>query len=936
MTSYKETLNLPTTDFPMKANLAKREPEQLQNWQDLYEKCQQQQKGRPAFIFHDGPPYANGAIHLGHALNKVLKDFVVKSKMLSGFHAPFIPGWDCHGLPIELIVEKKFGKANHKISAKAFREKCREYAHSQMLLQREGFKRLGVLADWENPYMTMNFKYEANIIRAFGKIIERGHLQQGFKPVYWCLDCRSALAEAEVEYRNKTSPSIDVRFRVLNKDKLSQNLGIEPPACDLFMPIWTTTPWTLPGNQAVSVHPKLNYVLIQATSKTGTECLILAENLLSACISRYGITEHQVLATLTGHDLHDVSLQHPLEDREVPVVMGEHVTTDAGTGCVHTAPGHGPDDYKVAIQNNLPITNPVNDSGCFYDDTPSFAGLHVNKANDPIIEKLLLNKNLIHFETIEHSYPHCWRHKTATIFRATPQWFISMDQKHLRQDALNAIEQVDWIPDWGKERIAGMIDSRPDWCISRQRTWGVPITLFVHKESKALHPNTQELIAKVANAVEEAGIDAWFDAEVETYLGDEAQDYQKVTDILDVWFDSGVSHFSVVNQRENHALPANLYLEGSDQHRGWFQSSLLTAIGLYGTAPYQAVLTHGFTVDEHGYKMSKSRGNVIAPETIINKYGADILRLWVAATDYRTEPSLSDEILTRISDGYRRIRNTARFLLANLFDFDTNDLLPAEELLSLDRYIIDRALACQQAVIEAYDNYQFHVVYQKIHHFCTIELGSFYLDIIKDRQYTCHKESKPRRSCQTAIYHILQAFTRWLAPILSFTAEEIWKHTPNKTYESIFMCTWYEGLNLPSHAEKFDPEFWQQLITIRDEVNKHLEEARKSGEIGSSLAAELTLYLDTSLKNVLEQLEDECRFLFITSEVVLHPYSEKPVNIPESDVAGLGIHVHASQHEKCARCWHRRSDVGAHDQHPELCGRCVTNLSLPGENRRYA
>lgn len=940
MSNYKDTLNLPNTDFPMKANLAKREPEFLAAWQEqnLYQKIQSHGKGRPSFVFHDGPPYANGPIHLGHALNKTLKDFVIKSKTISGFSAPFIPGWDCHGLPIELIVEKKYGKANDKISAKTFREKCREYAQSQMILQREGFKRLGLLADWENPYMTMNYQYEANIIRAFSKIISRGHLQQGFKPVYWCLDCHSSLAEAEVEYRNKTSPSIDVRFKVVDPNDVAERLQIEiDNNFPLTVPIWTTTPWTLPGNQAVAIHPELNYVLIKAHSKQGDEYFILAESLLNSCVTRFGLSEHHVISTFLGERLNEVKVKQPLSDREVPIVMGNHVTTDTGTGCVHTAPGHGPDDYVVALQYDLPISNPIDDNGCFNQETAFFAGLHVNRSNEPIIEQLLLQHNLIHFDTIEHSYPHCWRHKTATIFRATPQWFISMDKENLRQDALKAIEQVSWVPDWGKERIAGMVDGRPDWCISRQRYWGTPITLLIHKETKELHPDTLAIMEKVALLVEQSGIEAWFDCEVQDLIDSDADRYQKATDTLDVWFDSGVSHFSVIAQHNTMALPANLYLEGSDQHRGWFQSSLLTAIAMYGTAPYLEVLTHGFTVDEHGYKMSKSRGNVIAPDTIINKYGADILRLWVAASDYRTEPSLSDEILKRVSDVYRRVRNTARFLLANLFDFEPEaHLIPTQSLLPLDQYIIARAAICQQEIIEAYENYQFHLVYQKIHHFCSIELGSFYLDIIKDRQYTCYKESLARRSCQNAMYHILQALVRWLAPILTFTAEEIWKFIPNQQYESVFMATWYDGLvNLPKDSE-FDHHFWSQVINIRDEVNKHLEASRKSGDIGSPLAAEITLYLDTTLKVCLDKLGDECRFIFITSDVILHPYQEKPVNIPESEVAGLGIHVHSSSHEKCNRCWHRRSDVGAHELHPELCGRCVSNLTGPGEVRHYA
>jgi isoleucyl-tRNA synthetase len=938
MTDYKSTLNLPSTKFPMKANLSNREPAQLAAWQaeDIYQKVYQHRAGQPTFVLHDGPPYANGGIHVGHALNKILKDIVLKSKSLAGFQVHYTPGWDCHGLPIELIVEKKHGKANHKISATAFRKKCRDYAHTQIQVQRDAFQRLGVFADWDKPYLTMAYQYEAQIIRSLAKIIANGHLEQGFKPVYWCLDCQSALAEAEVEYHPKTSPSIDVRFVVCNPEHLYQQLALTPPTTSsLVIPIWTTTPWTLPANQAVALHPQLSYALVEVTHSQGTEILVIAEELVTTCLARYGCTQSRIITQFAGQLLTGIHCQHPFEDRQVPVVMGEHVTTESGTGCVHTAPGHGTDDFALAKKYQLPLTSPVGDNGCYTANTALFAGIHVNQVAPQIITTLRHTKTLLHHDTINHSYPHCWRHKTATIFRATPQWFISMDQAQLRQHALQAATQVTWIPQWGLERMSKMMQSRPDWCISRQRAWGVPIPLLVHRDTKQLHPKTQQIMETVAQRIEQAGIEAWFECDISSLITD-ADQYTKVTDTLDVWFDSGVSHSSAISHQKPLSLPADLYLEGSDQHRGWFQSALLTATAMYGKAPYKTVLTHGFTVDEQGYKMSKSRGNVIAPDTIIKQYGADILRLWVAASDYRTEQSLSTEILSRISDVYRRIRNTARFLLANLFDFDpTVHRVKNEELLSLDRYILAKAHHLQEEILHAYDGYQFHHVYQKVHHFCAIELGSFYLDVIKDRQYTCHKESIARRSCQTAMHHILQALTRWLAPILSFTAEEIWQLCPGKTQTSIFLCTWYDELATFTGKTPLSGETWETLVTLRDEVNKQLEISRQTGAIGSSLAAEITLYVIPALKHALDQLGSEIRFLFITSAAHILPHADKPKHIPDSAVTGLSIQVEPSTQKKCSRCWHRRHDIGANPTHPALCERCVTNLSLPGENRQY-
>lgn len=788
MSNYKDTLNLPKTDFPMKGNLAQREPEMLKRWQamDLYGKIRQTKAGNPTFILHDGPPYANGDIHIGHAVNKILKDIIVKSRGLSGFDAPYVPGWDCHGLPIELMVEKKVGKAGHKVDADTFRNACREYAGKQVDRQREDFIRLGIFGDWQRPYLTMAFQTEANIVRSLGKIIEKGHLQKGVKPVHWCTDCGSALAEAEVEYEDKQSPAIDVRFAVVDENDVLQRFSAGDKTGPVSVVIWTTTPWTLPANQAVTLHAELEYVLVQLER----EVLILAEGLCQAALARYGFSEHAVLGKCKGAELEGLQLQHPFYDRMVPVILGEHVNLEAGTGAVHTAPAHGQDDFIIGKRYGLEVYNPVGDNGCFLPDTELFAGQHVFKANVDIISVLQENSSLLHHEQMMHSYPHCWRHKTPIIFRSTPQWFISMDANGLRTMALEAIKGVAWEPSWGEERIEGMVNNRPDWCISRQRTWGTPITVFIDRETQELHPQTAQLLEQVALRIEESGIDAWFDLDAEELLGGEADKYAKVTDTLDVWFDSGVTHASVLAYDDRLSFPADLYLEGSDQHRGWFQSSLLTSIGMNEAAPYKGVLTHGFTVDAKGMKMSKSRGNVVAPQQVMKTLGADVLRLWVAATDYRAEMSVSDEILKRMADAYRRIRNTARYLLANLDEFDpVSDCIATEDLLYLDRWILEQSARLQQEIIDAYESYQFHQIYQKLHHYCVVTLGGFYLDIIKDRMYTCKPDSLARRSAQTTMYHVAEAFSRWLSPILSFTAEEIWQHLPGPRSDSIFVST---------------------------------------------------------------------------------------------------------------------------------------------------
>ncbi len=932
MANYKDTLNLPNTTFPMKASLAQREPQMLSEWQQnsLYQQIRKARAGRERFILHDGPPYANGHLHCGHALNKILKDIIIKSKTLSGYDAPFVPGWDCHGLPIELNVEKKSGKAGVKISATEFRKKCREYAATQIDIQRDEFQRLGVLGDWQNPYATMDYSYEANIIRALGQIISNGHLHQGFKPVHWCIDCSSSLAEAEVDYEDKVSASIDVAFYALDDSAFIKALHASLPQKSIVVPIWTTTPWTLPANEAVCLHPDFDYTLVDV----GDRYFLTASDRLEAVMDRYGIHDFSAVCHVKGHQLEHLLLKHPFYDRHVPIVLGAHVTIESGTGCVHTAPAHGPDDYKVGLDYDLPLVNPVLANGCYASDVVLFAGLSVLKVNPQVIDLLRERDVLLHEESLSHSYPHCWRHKTPVIFRATPQWFISMDNNGLRDQLLKQIDSVTWVPDWGQARIQDMIKKRPDWCISRQRAWGTPMPLFIHKETRQLHPDTTQLIEQVALRVEQSGIDAWFDLEITDVLGADAKCYEKINDTLDVWFDSGVSHFCVLSKGEQLGFPADVYFEGSDQHRGWFNSSLTTAVAMSGNPPYKTVLTHGYTVDAEGKKLSKSKGNYVALDKMIAQQGADILRLWVASTDYRNEVSISDEIIKRNGDAYRRIRNTARFLLANLFDFNpATDCVATDLLVELDQWAIKRCQDLQIEILAAYEQYHFHVIYQKIHNFCAVDLGSFYLDIIKDRQYTTPVNSLARRSCQTAMYHIVQALTRWLAPILSFTAEEIWRAIPGYDGKTVFVEMWYQAWPV---IDSVDMQAWSQLQAVRIDVNKALEATRQSGLIGSGLAADVVIYAEDSVLSILKRLDNELRFMLITSSAVVLPLDKRPTDIHLNDELGIAIQVQASSALKCERCWHRCADVGEHLEHPALCLRCVDNISSNDELRRFA
>ncbi len=946
MADYKDTLNLPKTAFPMRANLARREPEMLRRWEEsgVYQRIREARAGAPRFVLADGPPYANGDIHLGHAVNKILKDIIVKSQSLGGYDAPYVPGWDCHGLPIELMVERRLGRAAPEgeeqggVDARAFREACRQYAREQVERQARDFRRLGVLGDWQHPYLSMDPRFEADEIRAFGRIVANGHLHRGFKPVHWCIDCGSALAEAEVEYQDKTSTAVDVRFAVVDREAFLDACGATglSPA-PVSVPIWTTTPWTLPGNRAVALHPELEYVLIEAEIGGTKEYLLVAEELLGPVAERYGIGSSRIVARCRGADLEGQLLQHPFDDRQVPIILGRHVTTEAGTGAVHTAPGHGEDDYVTGRAYGLEVFSPVGPDGRFLPGTPRFAGESVREVDAHVVAVLEKTGTLLHRAPYAHSYPHCWRHKTPIIFRATPQWFISMDQSALRAQTLEQIERVAWIPAWGRERIAGMVASRPDWCISRQRLWGVPIPLFVHRDTGGVHPDTAELIERVAERVETGGIDAWYELEPAELLGEDAGSYERVTDILDVWFDSGVVHYCVLERRPELSFPANVYLEGSDQHRGWFQSSLLTSVAMRGVAPYRQVLTHGFAVDAHGHKMSKSLGNTVAPQEVVNRLGADVLRLWVAAADYRGELAVSTEILDRTADSYRRIRNTARFLLGNLNGFDpATDAVDAQRMLPLDRWAVARAAELQQAIQQAYDAYEFHHIYHRLHNFCVVDMGGFYLDVIKDRQYTTQADSLARRSAQTAMFHVLEMMVRWLAPVLSYTAEEIWGHIPGEHARSVFLATWAESPVDPAGA---DMAYWSTLLELRQAVSRELEALRVAGEIGSSLDAEVAVYAADPAVRQLARIGDELRFVLITSEARVYPASERPDGAVAADVPGLGrvwLAVVRSSAQKCARCWHRRRDVGAAADYPDLCSRCVENVAGAGETRHYA
>ncbi|MFN8769804.1 MAG: isoleucine--tRNA ligase [Neisseriaceae bacterium] len=927
---YKDTINLFETTFPMRGDLAKREPLMLDKWykENRYQKIREISKGRKKFILHDGPPYANGDLHLGHAVNKILKDIVVKSKTLAGFDAPFVPGWDCHGLPIELNVEKTHGK---DIEPKVFRNKCREYAASQIERQKKDFIRLGVLGQWDDPYKTMDFKTEADTVRAIGEIYKNGYLFKGVKPVHWCIECSSALAEAEVEYKNKVSPAIFVKFKatVDSAQKLSSLFNINLSEKNIYAVIWTTTPWTLPANEAICVNENVEYALI----KVDDEYMILAEDLIESVL-KYDNAKtftYEIVGRKRGKLLEWLTFSHPFYNKHVPIILGEHVTIDAGTGLVHTAPAHGMEDYIVGLKYKLPINNPVNDAGVFISNVELFAGMTVWQSNSSIIEVLDKNRNLLSGSKLEHSYPHCWRHKTPLIFRTTAQWFISMDNpgkngKALRDIANQEVAKTEFFPDWGRARLESMIKNRPDWCISRQRKWFSPMTFFVHKETGELHPDSYEILQKVALLIEENGMDAWFDDDVtaQSLHINNPDDYKKLTDAMDVWFDSGVTHLTVLS-RDNHLQwPADLYLEGSDQHRGWFQSSLLTSCAIKGSAPYKQLLTHGFTVDGKGYKMSKSLGNTVSPEDVIKKYGADLLRLWVASTDYSGELSYSEEIIKRVSESYRRIRNTLRFLLANLVDFDVKkDSIIIDEMVEVDKYALIMLKALQKKVVnKIYPSYQFHFIVQELVTFCSENLGGFYLDMLKDRLYTSKVNGKARRSAQTALYHIANSLILMLSPILSFTADEAWEVLHNDITDSTLYHTFYDIPEIKS-GEAISAR-WNKIYEFREVVLKELENKRTEGVIGSSLQAEIVIKVKQELFDILTYLDHDLKFVYMVSSVKLELANENSVNVlPSND-------------DKCERCWHYSSSIGKSNEHSTICERCIENVVGNGENRQFA
>ena len=938
---YKATLHLPATEFPMRGDLPKREPGILARWEEqgLYAQLRENAAGRPLFVLHDGPPYANGRIHLGHAVNKILKDIIVKSRYLAGFDAPYVPGWDCHGLPIEIAVEKKWGKVGVKLDAVEFRQKCREFAEEQIEIQRADFKRLGVTGDWDNPYKTLSFEFEANEIRALSKIVANGHVIRGAKPVHWCFDCGSALAEAEIEYQDKVSPTVDVAYTARDSKALAAAFGVDlPEGVEVAVPIWTTTPWTLPASLAVSLGAAIEYSLVEGPAHNGgRRWLVLATALAGRSLARYGVQDVVSHGHANGAALENLLLAHPFyPQRDIPLLNGAHVSDEDGTGAVHTAPGHGQEDYAVSQQYGLldryhaGEINPIDGAGVYLPSTPPagdvvLAGVHLWKAQPLIVEVLRASGALLAFAEITHSYPHCWRHKKPVVFRATPQWFISMEKAKLREDALTAIDNVGWFPAWGKARIQSMVDGRPDWCISRQRTWGVPIALFTHRITGEMHPRSVELMQAVADRVQVDGIDVWYSLDAAELLGDEAADYEKVTDILDVWFDSGVTHEGVLLAR-GFGKPADLYLEGSDQHRGWFQSSLLTGVAIDRHAPYKQCLTHGFTVDEHGRKMSKSLGNGIEPQDIMKTLGADILRLWIASADYSNEMSLSQEILKRNADAYRRLRNTARFLLANLDGFDPAvHLRPLNDMVALDRWIVHRAFELQEKIKAAYESYDMAEIVQLLLNFCSVDLGSLYLDVTKDRLYTMGEDSRGRRSAQSAMYHIAEAFTRWIAPILTFTSDELWGYLPGERSAHVLFDTWYDGLApLPADAELSAADF-DQLLALREQVSKVLEPMRANGAIGAALEAEITVAASEEQAARWQPLAEELRFLLISGDVQVRPATTDEVFVSAQPTSKT----------KCVRCWHFRADVGSVAEHPEICGRCADNIDGAGEDRRW-
>lgn len=937
MADYKETLNLPKTTFPMKANLPKIEPEILRQWEEkgLYTRILEARKGRPKYILHDGPPYANGSIHIGHALNKILKDIVCRVKTMSGYYVKFVPGWDCHGLPIELQVDRALGRKKAEMDKVEIRRRCREYAMKYVGIQREEFKRLGVFGLWETPYLTMDYGYEATILREFGRFVEKGLVYRGKKPVHWCASCKTALAEAEVEYEEKESPSIYVKFPLISFPEGEPFRDL--PDLPWYILIWTTTPWTLPANLAVAVHPEVEYVAVKVKQEGEEEVWLLAKELLEPLTEKFGLRGYSLLATYSGRDLEGITYKHPFLERESKVILGDHVTTDAGTGCVHIAPGHGQEDYELGLKYGLPIFTPVDDRGRFTEEGGEWQGLFVFEANPSIVERLRRDRFLLLAETVHHSYPHCWRCKRPIIFRATEQWFIALDRGDLRERALKEIDKVAWIPSWGRDRIYNMVLHRPDWCISRQRAWGVPIVAFYCKGCDYVLVD-RKLIEKVVKIFEEGGAEEWFIKDAKDLLPQGTRcpkcggtEFKKEEDILDVWFDSGVSFAAVLEEDADLGSPADLYLEGSDQHRGWFHSSLLASVGTRGRAPYRAVLTHGFVVDGEGKKMSKSLGNVISPQDIIREHGAEILRLWVSAEDYKEDMRLSKEILARLVEAYRRIRNTCRFILGNLYDFDPKrDIITYENLREIDKWALTRIGILINRVREAYERFEFHTVYHSIHNFCIVDMSNLYLDILKDRLYTFARDSEERRAAQTALFEILNALVRLIAPVLPFTAEEVWRHMPSfpGKEESVHLAL------LPEAKEEWlnreITENWDRLLAVRKEVTRVLETARRKEVIGSSLEAQVVLEPQGEVEALLKGYLPFLREVFIVSDVSLGDTGGCRIVMDGESVKGLKVGVDRAKGEKCQRCWNYSERVGEFPSHPDVCERCIEVLQTIG------
>ena len=923
---YKETLNLPKTDFPMKGNLPHREPEILKKWDEksVYHRNLEQSENKKQYILHDGPPYANGDIHIGHAVNKILKDFIIKSKIMSGYHVPFIPGWDCHGLPIELQVEKKYGKAKFRDNPKGFILACREFAEKQIKKQKEDFIRLGIFGTWDKPYTSMDKEIESEIVNSLSKMIKNGHIYYGSKPVHWCIESSSALAEAEVEYKDITSHAVCVNFKVLNKKDISLHEKLDKDF-DVYIPIWTTTPWTLPANRAVALSSSIDYSFVKIKDRY----LILAKNLIASVMDKSNISNYEILFSIDNEDFSKLELQHPFYDFKVPAIIADHVTDENGTGAVHIAPGHGTDDYLAGKKYNLEIYNPVDDYGRFYESLPIFGGKKIRECNDEIIELLKENKSLLFSENYEHSYPHCWRYKTPLIFRATPQWFMSMDNSGLRKSIQKEIPIINWLPSWGQDRIFNMIEGRPDWCLSRQRNWGVPLPLFLHKESNELHPDTQTILNKASEIIKDGNIEAWIDYDKNLLVKD-IESYTEVKDTLDVWFDSGVTHQSVLKNRGIEET-ADLYLEGSDQHRGWFQSSLITSHAMFGKSPYKNVLTHGFVVDKDGQKMSKSIGNIISPQKIIKDKGADILRLWVAMTDYSKEMTISDEIIKRVSESYRRIRNTSKFLLSNISDYDGTEI-DLDNMVQIDKWIIHKAKKLNIQIQKDYREFKFHKLIQDIINFCTLELGGYYLDIIKDRLYTSKSDGLSRRSAQKTCHILISYLNSWIAPILTFTAEEIYSKMPNAK-DSIYLTEWFD---IDFSMDDHEIDIYDSLYSIKPFVSRMIEEARNDNKVGSSLECKLDLICNDKLYQNINNISDELKFVFIVSECTLRLGNENDSYSIDKNPYKLSISISKSQNNKCERCWHLNETVGTIEDHPTICRRCSDNVYGDGECRKFA